>query len=662
MNYSLKLIITASALSLLAACGNNSSTSTDNVGLVAGVSNPKSNNPVSPVISADAYTPPVANNAASQSQQLAKTRDLRAAPVATEVDLGAPDANKLFNARAKNKVENSSIPLTAGMGRNIAQTRNSALTKQLLNWKNKPTGGKVAAINFNSVNAKGLRIGVLVTKLPAAATLRFYAKGATQAIEVKGSEVLSNLALNHAAGDTSAAGRTFWSPRINGAEGVVEIELPTGFSTDNLDISIPILSHLFLSTSEITDKFSTAYSWENDGLTCEVDINCSATVPAVSNAVALANYMTPDGQNEYCTGTLLNDSVNSGTPYFSTANHCISTQSAASTLHTWWFYKSASCNTTSGNYFELTSGATLLFTALDTDGTLLRLNAAAPTGVMYAGWDATPPVLDTAVSGIHHPQVDAQRISNGNILSYSVITGRTATGYFSEASDITNSTLIRTSLLTEMGSSGSALFKNITGANPQVIGQLLGGPAASCTTANYADYGRFDKSFNAGMSDWLVQGLKPVYRFYNNQRGTHFFSQSITEKNFISANYPQFSYENAVFNAYSNADAATRSPVFRFYNSATQSHFYTIDVAEKDGIRAKIASGAWPQFAFEGTSWYAKTPTQFAAAAEGTIPLYRFYRNNGTHFYTASAAEKTSIQTNLSAYYTYEGIAYYVWP
>jgi hypothetical protein len=244
------------------------------------------------------------------------------------------------------------------------------------------------------------------------------------------------------------------------------------------------------------------------------------------------------------------------------------------------------------------------------------------------------------------------------------------TGYFTRdainpnsfpGSNITSGTILSVDLsagLTEPGSSGSGLFTG-TDANPKVIGQLFGGSGVpACGVTPHNAYGRFDVAYNKGMSDWLVQGLKPVYRFYNNLRGTHFFSQSVTEKNFIISTFPQFSFENAAFSAYSTADAATRSPVFRFYNTQTESHFFTIDVAEKNYIIANF-----PQFSFEGTSWYAKTPLQYTAAPSGMIPLYRFYRKtNGTHFFTVNAAERASINANLSATYTDEGIAYYVWP
>lgn len=659
MKTNLKLFLATCAVALLTACGNNTSggANTSSGEALALTGSPLGNAPSATAQMADAYTPSAEKNASNQQSSLFKARDLAVAPVPAEVYLGAPDTNKLSNAQAKSKVEDSSIPLTTGIGRNVAQTSNSALTKQLLTWKNTTTGGNVAAINFNSAGAKGLRIGLLVTKLPETATLRFYAKGATQAIEVKAGEVLSNLALNLAAGDTSDAGRTFWSPRIDGAEGIVEIELPAGVSTDNVDISIPTLSHIFLSSTAITDKFATAYTRPNDGLTCEIDINCSATVPAVSNAVAVIQFIKVDGTSSACTGTLLNDAINSRTPYFSTANHCISTQTVASTAFTVWFYKSASCNSTSGNYYLGTTSATLLFTVLNTDGTLLRLNQAPPVGVMYAGWDAaTPPTLGSAVAGIHHPQIDSQRISSGNILSYLALATRSATGYTTSPSDITNSTIVRTSLLTESGSSGSALFKNITGTNPQVIGQLLGGPAAVCGGAHYADYGRFDKSFNAGMKAFLSPAApatnpnrQPVYRFYNAQSNVYFYTISSVERDTILATLSNaLTYEGIAFYASPTA-AAGYSTIYRFRNTVNGSYLYTISEVEKNSILQ-----GYPQYVLEGTAWFAEP-----SAAGGGSPLYRFRTNNNTHIYTAYESERASIIANYPSF-VFEGPAYYV--
>ena len=45
------------------------------------------------------------------------------------------------------------------------------------------------------------------------------------------------------------------------------------------------------------------------------------------------------------------------------------------------------------------------------------------------------------------------------------------------------------------------------------------------------------------------------------------------------------------------------------------------------------------------------------------MTIYRFFnKKNGTHFYTASAAERDSVRAKLSSIYTYEGIAFYAVP
>ncbi|MGP4763377.1 hypothetical protein ACTXP8_26740, partial [Klebsiella pneumoniae] len=86
-----------------------------------------------------------------------------------------------------------------------------------------------------------------------------------------------------------------------------------------------------------------------------------------------------NGQGYVCSGTLINDKAGSGTPYFITANHCISTQTVASTLETSWFYRTPSCNsrTLSSASRTLRNCATLLYATATYDGSLLRLNEAA---------------------------------------------------------------------------------------------------------------------------------------------------------------------------------------------------------------------------------------------------------------------------------------------
>lgn len=675
MYHSFKLFLTVCTLSILTACGNNSS-STDNTTTATNKSTDSSGTGAAAAslalaLQVEAYRPAPA--LAAQESPM-KAIDQSAAPVATNVSLGAPlpsqtTAAQKYNQSSTATEDHMGKPLQIGFGRNVVQTATVAATKQLLSWKTTSSGSQVAAINFSSTGAKGMRVGLLVTQLPETAALRFYAKGASTAFEVKGADVLKTLAANAASGDKSDEGRTYWGPVIEKAEATIEIELPSGTSTSDVNVSIPSVSHMFMTSRE-ANSYSTQATYTGDAnrsLTCQVDVTCTAPLPAGSDATAYLVF-NKNGFSYSCSGTLLNDNINSSTPYLLTANHCISSQTVAATLYTEFKYRSTTCNDgATGTYFNtLTTGSTLLYTAYNTDSTLVRL-AATPgggTSVLYAGWDATTiPATTTTIHSIHHPKSDQQRLSRGSVVSYAVRDAVDPNGFYSSILNPSvtsiNSNILEVRLtngLTESGSSGSGLFKG-TDANPQVIGQLFGGTAPTCGVNSNNVYGRFDVAFNAGMKDWLLQGLKPVYRFYNNQRGTHFLSQSVTEKNYISATLPQFSYENAAFNAYSNADAATRSPVYRFYNTQTQSHFYTINALERDYIIANF-----PQFSYENASWYAKTAAQ-VTAGDGTIPLYRFYRKtNGTHFFTTNAAERDSIIANLGAYYTYENIAYYVWP
>ena len=90
--------------------------------------------------------------------------------------------------------------------------------------------------------------------------------------------------------------------------------------------------------------------------------------------------------------------------------------------------------------------------------------------------------------------------------------------------------------------------------------------------------------------------------------------------------------------------------VFRFYNTANNSHFYTASAQEADTIM-----GTLPEYRFEGVAYQAR-----AAADDDLQGVHRFYNTGAaTHFYTASDAEAQSVINELSDYFQYEGIAFY---
>ncbi|WP_367847047.1 serine protease [Rhodoferax sp. WC2427] len=409
-------------------------------------------------------------------------------------------------AAVKPLLAQQGVPQQIGLPRDVAATGTVAATRALLQWQATATGGQVAAISIDSGLAVGLRLGVLVKSLPASATLRVYAQGAAKAYTIAAQDVLDNLARNRAAGDTSDAGRTYWAPMVEGAEATLEIELPAQVSTAGVEIAIPSVSHLFSSPLTVAKAGNVAKAAVGS---CEVDTACDPSYATESNSVARMSFVK-SGIAFVCTGTLVNDASGSGTPYFLGANHCISTQSEASTLETWWFYRATSCAgpTLDAKATTRIGGATLLYASASTDTSFMRLADSPPTGAVFAGWSVATPTLGAAAASLHFPQGSWQSISTGAIKSFLSCTSLSANSLdFScsatsqAAGNFVNAQF--TSGSTETGSSGAPLFASI-GSGHYLVGQLYGGSSSCSNPSGSNAYGRFDVAYNAALGRWLA--------------------------------------------------------------------------------------------------------------------------------------------------------------
>jgi hypothetical protein len=335
----------------------------------------------------------------------------------------------------------------------------------------------------------------------------------------------------------------------------------------------------------------------------------------------------------------------------------------ASTLYTEFKYRSLFCNNaTSGEYYPTTvTGAALLYSATNTDSTLVRLNGSPSTSVLFAGWDATTsPATSTVVHGIHHPQGDQQRISRGTVTSYFSRVGTTGIS----TSTIGSGTILgitQTSGNTEPGSSGSGLFKG-TDTNPVLIGQLFGRLVAQAPTVDPGEvcensaftriYGRFDIAYNAGMSDWLNQGVKTVTQFYNAATGIHYYAFGLTDKNNFATANPSFANQGTSFQV-SSYQTGGLSPVHRFYNTSNGTYFYTI--SEKE--RAAVASNT-PRMRYDGVVWYASATLTSA----NSLTVYSaFNKVTGSQFFTTSLTTRNNLIAANSQFVA-DGIAFYVTP
>lgn len=540
-------------------------------------------------------------------------------------------------------------PRQIGAGRASPQTARISEVAALLAWQALPNGGRAAALSFVSPEAVGIRLGMLVRGLPGTAVVRAYGPASELAWELPGREVLATLDRNAQAGDRSDAGRTYWLPLVPGEEATLEIELPPGMAPAAVEIAVPQISHVYESPLSARSASTKAIG---DSGSCEIDIMCSSDFQQESRSVAKMEFIS-GGDAFLCTGTLLADSRASGTPYFLSAHHCISTQLEASTLATYWFFRSASCGSTQLDPASTSrgGGATLLYASSSTDVSFMQLHSMPPATVVYAGSWTEPPLPNDGLVGVHHPQGDLQKISRGYLHSYadcsspqSCSPGRSSGNFL---------TLRWTQGTTEGGSSGSAVWRTISGRH-YVVGQLMSGAASCSNLSGFDFYGRFDLAYNAALHQWLNPppgtGRTPIYRFYNATTGAHFYTSSMAERDDVVNNNRHFFYEGTAFFAYGAAGAGL-STVYRFYALSAGSHFYTISELERQAVQGN------PGYRFEGPSWFATT-----AAGGEALPIYRFYNPaRATHFYTISETEKEFLRAN-DPNWSFEGIAYYGWP
>lgn len=227
---------------------------------------------------------------------------------------------------------------------------------------------------------------------------------------------------------------------------------------------------------------------------CNNNVNCPEGDPWQDQKRSVAIMVS--GGSGFCTGAMVNNTAQDGTPYFLSANHCM-----GGGTNNWVFkfdYERPGCTNsggpsspTTGNF---TQGAVIRASNAATDFALLELNSTPPSGhnVYYSGWNREN-VAPTNSVCIHHPSGDRKKISFDNNAAVQATFGGASCWRILNWEDGT----------TEPGSSGSPLFDQ----NQRIIGQLYGG-TASCSNNIDDYYGRFDLSWNGSSSstrlrDWL---------------------------------------------------------------------------------------------------------------------------------------------------------------
>jgi hypothetical protein len=152
--------------------------------------------------------------------------------------------------------------------------------------------------------------------------------------------------------------------------------------------------------------------------------------------------------------------------------------------------------------------------------------------------------------------------------------------------------------------------------------------------------------------------LSPVYRFWSDSLNGHFYTISPAERDKLINLYSNvWTYEGPVYSAFiGGQEPAGTIPVYRFWSDPLGGHFYTTSAAERDKLISQHAD-----------TWTHEGPV-FSVYAEGqqpagTLPVFRFWSNTyGHHFYTISLSEHDKLLNRFSHIWTYELIAWYTYP
>lgn len=271
---------------------------------------------------------------------------------------------------------------------------------------------------------------------------------------------------------------------VPGDEVIIEYYVPA--NNEKGHVQLNNVTHGYRTAREFHEK-----AFGSSG-NCNLNVNCPQGGPwqLERNGVV----MLVSGNSGFCSGSLINNTLNNGKPYVLTANHCFSNPA------TWVFrfnWQSAGCNNPASEpTFQSLSGGVLRARASASDFCLVEITGGLQGGTVPAaftpyfnGWDNSGNTPTSAV-GIHHPSGDIKKISfENNPLISTTFGGSPANSHWGVTGWDEG--------VTEGGSSGSPLFDQ----NHRIIGQLHGG-ASACGAAVLSDeYGKISYSWTPANSD-----------------------------------------------------------------------------------------------------------------------------------------------------------------
>lgn len=569
------------------------------------------------------------------------------APVSRRIDLGLPSGleAELMTARNRRAAvrapgDGRGQPLAIGYPRAVART----IPLRDLAWTSSEGSTRVARVELASGGARALRIAIALD-MPAGADVALRIRVASPAGDVAyGAYTPADLVRE--AGPFGA----FWTPVVDGDTAVVEIEVPANADLAAVTLRIPRLAHLVVGGGELQAPEAPVMRASGIGSAdaCNVDAACTlpgdAALQDLARSVAKLVFVGDDGISYVCSGTLLNDTAATNTPYLFTADHCIDSATVARTVSTFWFYSAVACNSkVSPPFVQLTGGGTLLGRSQDNDWSFLRLNATPPAGTRLASWRAEAIAKGAAVVSLHHPSGDLLKVSQGSV-----------TGSLRLEDDLVNAEftqVVWSAGITEGGSSGGLLATR-NGTDYEVRGGLYGGLSV-CSRTTAPDYFSRLETALPLMRQYLTPGVANpggvvvAVEFYNAKLDHYFLSTNPVEiDNLDSGRTVGWVRTGLRFLAHPTQVPGT-NPVCRFYRAPEygDSHFYSASPEEC----AQTAAAHPVDWVYESPSvFYVALPDVTSGSCPaGTTPVYRYFNTSTTnHRYTADRVINDRLRTS----------------
>ena len=263
--------------------------------------------------------------------------------------------------------------------------------------------------------------------------------------------------------EDNTGSRGYPGPVVEGDHIIIEYHEPRPeLITESPVLQLLELAHFYRPVPAVGKNSQIGSAWY-----CHVNVNCSEGDAWQDQKRAVVRIMLRVGTSYgWCSGTLINNTAQDGTPYVITAEHC-GGAATAEDRNLWQFrfnFERPGCEDTGIPPNQSIPGATLMAKAHVENGSdmqLLRLNFLPPPAFQpyYSGWsrDVSEPLSGV---GIHHPIGDVKKISTfvdkAWTVNHAIISGwetayRAMLNVRFEATENGHG-------VTQPGSSGSALF------------------------------------------------------------------------------------------------------------------------------------------------------------------------------------------------------------